>query len=335
MKIWAPVVLLLCSLAGRAFAGDKATAEAAFQQGKTLMKAGKYTDACSAFEKSQALDPQLGTEYNLATCYEKAGRLASAWGEFRELAQRDSNAARKADSEKHATALQPRLIKLLISVRTPVVGLKVTRNGDDVSQSIGIESPVDPGDYQIGAVADGYKPWSVTVSAKQEGGTVQVTVPELEKTPEPTKPISDHDAEPRPPSPRDDVTTTAPPLKRSRKTLGLIVGGGGLAVTAGGLVFGALASSKWSNVKKVCGEDPTNNCMASGDALTTAHNDQKSAATFGNVSTVLVGVGAAALVTGIVLYLTSPSSSGDEHASLQWIPTATPDGFAVTATGRF
>jgi hypothetical protein len=128
MRIWVPVVLLVCSLSGAARAGDKAAAEAAFQQGKDLMKAGKYAEACTAFEKSQANDPELGTEYNLATCYEKAGKLASAWAAFRELAQRDSNAARKADSDKHANALQPRLIKLLISVRAPVAGLKVTRN---------------------------------------------------------------------------------------------------------------------------------------------------------------------------------------------------------------
>ncbi len=335
MRIWASVVIVLCSLsslAGRAYAGDKATAEAAFQQGKDLLKAGKYAEACSAFEKSQALDPELGTEYNLATCYEKAGRLASAWGAFRELAQRDSNAARKADSEKHAAVLQPRLIKLLISVRAPVPSLKVTRNGEDVSQSVGIESPVDPGDYEIGAAAEGYKPWSVKVSAKQEGGTVQVTVPELEKAPEAAKLPGSGDMKPLPTGPGVDTEVT--PASGSRKTLAYIVGGGGLAVTAGGLVFGALASSKWSSAKKLCGGDASN-CMATGSDLTTAQSDQKSASTDGTISTVLVGVGAAAVIAGVVLYVTSPSGGTAEHASLQIIPTATPDGFAVTAAGRF
>jgi hypothetical protein len=336
MRIWVAVALLVCSLSGRALAGDKAAAEAAFQQGKDLMKAGTYDAACSAFEKSQALDPQLGTEYNLATCYEKAGRLASAWGEFRELAQRDSNAARKADSEKHAAALQPRLIKLLISVRQPVGGLKVTRNGEDVSQSVGIESPVDPGEYEIGAIAEGYKPWSVKVSAKQEGGTVQVTVPELEKAPEAAKPLGDKDMRPLPPGPGGQVGATGTPQKSNKKLYGLIVGGGGLAITGVGLFFGSQAMSKWNDAKKLCGGDP-DHCTATGADLMTAQDDQKSASSSGTLSTVFVGVGAAALIAGVVLYVTAPSESSGpaEEASLQFAPTVTPDGFAVTAVGRF
>jgi tetratricopeptide (TPR) repeat protein len=334
MRIWVVVVLALC-FASPAFAGDKATAEAAFQQGKDLMKAGKFADACTAFEKSQALDAQLGTEYNLATCYEKAGRLASAWAEFRELAQRDSNAARKADSEKHAAALQPRLIKLLISVRQPVGGLKVTRNGEDVSQSVGIESPVDPGDYEIGAVADGYKPWSVKVSAKQEGGTVQVTVPELEKAPEASKPIGDHDMKPLPPNPGNGVTTTGPAPSSSRKLYGLIAGGAGVAITGVGLFFGSQAMSKWNDAKNLCGGDP-DHCSASGDDFTKAQDDQKSAKSNGTISTVLVGVGVAALATGVVLYLTAPAeSAGPAEEAFQIVPTVGPDGVGMTAVGRF
>lgn len=333
MRIWVPVVLLVCSLGSRAVAGDKAAAEAAFQQGKDLLKAGKINEACTAFEKSQANDPQLGTEYNLASCYEKAGRLASAWAAFRELAQRDQNAARKADSEKHAAALQPRLIKLLISVRAPVAGLKVTRNGEDVSQSVGIESPVDPGDYEIGAVADGFKPWSVKVSAKQEGGTVQVTVPELEKLPVDANPHEGNDMRPLPTGP--GVGATVSP-EGGHKPLGLYVAAGGGAVIAGGLVFGYLAMSKHSDAKNLCGGS-VDMCTATGDNLATAQSDESSAKSNGTISTVLVGVGAAAVVTGAILYFTS---HGDverpaDETSFQIAPTVTPDGFALTAVGSF
>ncbi|HTJ46814.1 MAG TPA: hypothetical protein VL463_32145 [Kofleriaceae bacterium] len=334
MRIWVAVALVVCSLSGRALAGDKAAAEAAFQQGKDLMKAGKFAEACVAFEKSQANDPQLGTEYNLATCYEKAGKLASAWASFRELAQRDANAARKADSEKHAAALQPRLIKLLISVRSPVAGLKVTRNGEDVSSSVGIESPVDPGEYEIGAVADDYKPWSVKVSAQQEGGTVQVTVPELEKLPPSDMHTGDnHDMKPLPTGP--GVQTTVTP-EGGHKPLGLYVAGGGAAVTVGGLVFGYLAMSKHNDAKNLCGPGGIDNCdPMNADA---ADKAEKSAQSNGTISTVLVGVGAAAITAGVILYFTSHAdaeTASPDETSLQITPTVTPDGFAVTAVGRF
>ncbi len=339
MRIWVAVALVVCSLSGRAIAGDKAAAEAAFQQGKDLMKAGKFAEACVAFEKSQANDPQLGTEYNLATCYEKAGKLASAWASFRELAQRDANAARKADSEKHAAALQPRLIKLLISVRSPVGGLKVTRNGEDVSSSVGIESPVDPGEYEIGAVADGYKPWSVKVSAKQEGGTVQVTVPELEKLPVETHTDDNHEMKPLPTGP--GVQTTVTP-EGGHKPLGLYVAGGGAAVTVGGLVFGYLAMKSHNDAKDLCGGS-VDNCMIDPatmpDKLKQANDKESSAKSNGTISTVLVGVGAAAITAGVILYFTShgdaETAAPADETSLQITPTVTPDGFAVTAVGRF
>jgi tetratricopeptide (TPR) repeat protein len=324
-------LVLMMSLAGQAFAGDKAAGEAAFLQAKDLMKAGKYAEACAAFEKSQAADPQLGTEYNLAVCYEKVGRLASAWSEFRELAQRDNNAGRKADSLKHADAIQPRLIKLLISVRAPVAGLQITRNSSDVSASVGIESPVDPGEYLMQATAPGYKPWSVKVTANQEGGTVQVTVPELDKLPvDVTKPPVDHKMEPMPPAGGLGVAEVAPPPKSSRKLIGLTVGGVGIVTTGVGLVFGARAMSKWNDAKKLC---PNSTCTAenkpAGDAL------QSSAKTAGTISTVLVGVGAAAIVGGIVLYVTAPKAGVAEHAGLEISPVVSPDGFAVSALGHF
>jgi hypothetical protein len=333
MRIWLPVLLLVCLLAGHARAGDKAAAEAAFQQGKDLMKAGRYGEACVAFEKSLASDAQLGTEYNLASCYEKAGKLASAWAAFRELAQRDGNAARKADSERHAAALQPRLIKLLIGVRAPVPGLEVTRNDQDVTPSVGIESPVDPGEYEIGAVAAGYKPWSVKVSAQQEGGTVQVTVPELERLPVEPTPADGRALEPLP---TGDGAAPAIAPSSGHRTLGLSLGAGGVAVTAGGLVLGYLAMSKHDHARDLCAPgDLGTGCNPMGFAE--ADQAERSARTFGNVSTVMVGVGAAALVTGVVLYLTSPSPSDDraEHASLQVAPAITPDGFAVTAVRAF
>src|SRR5690348_15501816 len=66
--------------------GDKATAEALFSEGRRLMASGDYAAACEKFAASQKHDPGLGTSLNLADCYEKSGRTASAWAEFRDAA---------------------------------------------------------------------------------------------------------------------------------------------------------------------------------------------------------------------------------------------------------
>jgi hypothetical protein len=311
------VCALILGLAGAARAddGDKAAAEAAFLKAKDLIKAGDVAGACEAFGRSQTLDPQNGTEYNLALCNEKLGRFASAWIAFRELAQRDTNASRKKDSEKRARALSARLTKMLINVDFAAVpGVRITRNGVDVTAQVGIETPVDAGDYTIVASADGYQTFSAQVSATGEGMTVTVAIPSMEKLPEdttvavPPPDVDDH---------HEDVTVVAP--RRARKAghgklIGVLVGSAGLAIAGGGAVFGVLASGAWADAKAICGDDLACPTDADTDRANALAADAR---TDGNLSTVLVGVGAAAIVTGVVLYLIAPSSSGgDEHALL-------------------
>lgn len=308
---------------------DATAAEAAFLKGKELEKAGKTEEACESYGRSLKLDPQPGTRYNLALCYEKLGRVASAWGLFRDLAQRDTNAKRKKDADKHAKALAPKLTKMLVNVDFEgVPGLTVMRNGVDVSAQVGIETPVDPGEYVIVAAAEGYKSFSAEVSAQGEGMTVTVAIPPLEKLPAAeeeeivTPPVvgEKHD---------DDLAVATPaPSGGGRKRLGLIVGGVGVASALTGGVFGILAIGKWSSAQDICGGDTT----CDTDADTAAANDLKSTASlYGNLSTVLVGVGAAAIVTGVVLYLTAPSGGGGGEHALMVTPTG--DGVMVSLAG--
>src|SRR5687767_4595561 len=62
-----------------------AAAEQLFTQARDLFDAGDYAAACPRFEASYKLDPALGTLLNLATCHERLGALASAWGRYREV----------------------------------------------------------------------------------------------------------------------------------------------------------------------------------------------------------------------------------------------------------
>jgi hypothetical protein len=84
------VVLALCGQAAAQSAG--AQAEVLFRQGRDLMAANKFDDACAAFAESQRLDPAITTLLNLAGCREKAGQYATAWGLFLE-AERQTRAA--------------------------------------------------------------------------------------------------------------------------------------------------------------------------------------------------------------------------------------------------
>src|SRR6185312_7978700 len=68
--------------------GDVVAAEALFRNGKELRAKQDYAHACPKLEESFRLDPATGTLLALAICHERQGRIASAWGEYVDVASR-------------------------------------------------------------------------------------------------------------------------------------------------------------------------------------------------------------------------------------------------------
>ncbi len=298
----------------------KAAAEALFDEGKKLLNAGDYPAACQKFEESDKLDPALGTELNLASCYEKGGRTASAWAMFRRVAA-VAKTKKQADREKlardRADALESVLSRLTIVVpdAVRVSGLSVRRNGEPVDPALyGQPVPIDPGAIEIEASAPGKRTFEKSLSlARSQNETL--TVPALEDESAAAAPAPPPDAPPQ-------VTTMpvdAPPAEpapppdesgsgSSQRTIGLVVGGVGIVGLAVGGYFGLRAQSKNDDSKSECLPSDPNRCSARGVSL---RDDARSA---GNVATVAGGLGLAAVIGGAVLYFTAPSSAGSARA---------------------
>ena len=61
------VVLALVGVSSSAYGqASGAQAEVLFREGRDLMTAGKYPEACAAFEQSQKLEPAISTLLNLS-----------------------------------------------------------------------------------------------------------------------------------------------------------------------------------------------------------------------------------------------------------------------------
>jgi hypothetical protein len=167
-------------------------AEQLFQEGRDLLAKGDIPAACDRFERSQALEPRVGTLLNLGSCREEQGHLADAWEAFTAAhslatAARDGRAP---DAAARAAALAPKLAHLTIRVPDEHPdGLVVTRHGKPLPEAAwGIEGPMDPGRYEITAKAPGFLAWSTTVElAIGEHG--ETAVPPLDVDPDAPKPI--------------------------------------------------------------------------------------------------------------------------------------------------
>lgn len=324
------LVLAISGEAAAQNAADKAAAEQLFKEARTLIGAKKFEEACPKLEASLRLDAALGTRLNLASCYEELGRLASAWGMYHEaadLAANENQPKRVKFAQEHAKALEARLPKLVITAATPVPGLRVTRDGTVIDAAVfGSPIYVDPGTRKIVAEAAGYEPFALDVVAL-EGKETKVEVPALTAKPVPIAP--EVPVQPGAAAGAVRFQTGGDP-GRTRRMTGLIVGGAGLAATAVGLGFGLSARSKWNEATDdgLCDTD-TDVCTPEGQELA---DSARSRAT---ISTVMVGVGAAMVVTGAVLYFTAPRAARESTRSARLLPSGGAGSVGMTLTGQF
>jgi hypothetical protein len=317
----------------------KAAAEALFESGVQLMKAGRFAEACPKLETSQRVDPGVGTLLYLAECYERLGRTASAWATFREaesLARASNQADRARTAQARAQKLEPELSYLTVSLapEARVEGLVVRRAGSVVLPDLyGVAAPVDPGVVEIDAGAPGHRRYSTQVKVGPRAKEV-VTVPKLEPdpnaeppptasaTPGTPAPMIPGPAASPPASPRTDATAEPPP----NRTAAYVVGGIGIVGIGVGSYFGFRAISKNSDAEAFCN---TRNVCNDQQGLDLT-KDAKDAALISNIG---FAVGGAALATGLVLYFMAPS--GGETAALRVAPTVAKNGAGLSVGGAF
>lgn len=300
----------------------RAMAETLFFTGRGLMEAKRYEEACVKFAESYRLDPAAGTLLNLAVCHEKVGKIASAWGEFKQAladAKKVGREDRQQLATEHIEAIEPDLpymtIRVPAGVRVP--GLEVVRNGSVLTQGgWDAELPVDPGKVEIVTRAPGYKPRTktVTIAKKQH---LEITIDALEKAPEPVVVVAD------------------PGWSGERKFGFALIGVGVVGLGVGGY-FGYRTLQEKADSDRACPVfDDERRCSAAGaEKMDAARRDAW-------ISNVGLGVGLASVAVGTYLFIhgarTAPSDAAPKSvaSSLRWSIGPTRDGVAGVLVGAF
>jgi hypothetical protein len=295
-----------------------AQAEVLFREGHDLMTAGKYAEACAAFEQSQKLDPATATLLNLASCREKGGQLATAWGLFLE-AERQTRAGKDGPTRQlhdvaqgHAKKLEARVSKLTINVpqKSQVDGLEIIRDQDRVDAVMWNRAmPMDGGTYRISARAPGANTWSTEITIAAEGDSKTVEIPDLRNlSRDLVPPVASEPA--AAPAAHDPVVAIVPAAQHDEVTAAATPGGDGhavaLAVGGGAVVLlgGALGASLWGDSTYDRAKAETD--LARRDALYDSANTRR------YVADGLAIAGVACAGVAVWLYLRAPD---DEHAA--------------------
>ena len=324
----------LCSMLASAFgahsaraqsSGTSVAAQALFDDAKRLVQQGDAASACPKFEESERLEPGIGTKLNLADCYERVGRNASAWVLYLEVeddTKHNGQLERRKMAHDRAAALLPKLSHLTIDVPKPnrAPGLTIVRDGVSVGDpQWGLAVPVDPGPHVVEANANGKKPWQTTVTVAADGAAQTLSVPALENAPAGEAPKA-----------AGASTDSGPvkPVSHRQRMAGYItmgVGGAGLII---GSVFGLRAISK--NNQSDSASDCHGDVCINGGTGATARADARSA---GNVSTVAFAIGGAAVATGLVLVLTDSKKEAPTPGQVSAGAYATPGGAELSLRG--
>lgn len=288
LRILLPLLGVLAT-SGTASAQSRPVSEAdrLFEEGLSLLDAGKTEEACAKLEASHKVEPAPGTLLALGDCLAKAGRLASAVRTFKEaseFARRIGDAKRAQAATDRALALGPQVSYLKVEVTPSDPPVTVRRDGAVIEPSLyGVPVPLDPSTYSLQATAPGHVEWSSRVELR-DPGTATIKVPRLA--------LVDKPAPVAPPN-------EARPALGPRRKLALGLGALGLIGLGAGGFFAVRAASDWSTAKDTCTGDADLRCT-DPIGLEHAHDAQREA----DVSTVVSIVGVAALGAAVVLWLT-------------------------------
>ena len=320
LALFLGVPLLTCVAPATAHAQDEAAARSLFSDGRKLMKAGHYDQACSKFEAAKKLYTSSGLLLNLADCHEHLNRTASAWAEFGDAAFAASGSGRggdEAEAKKRQAALEPKLTRIAIRVASPAKDEVVRRDGAQVDRAAW-ESPipVDPGQHTVTAEAPSHTSWSATIAATEAGKTVTVEVPALVEVPQ-------ADAKASPAAGSGAVADAASagsdgssgqPRGKTQRTVGLVVGGAGLVAMGASGVLGLMAKSQYDT--------------ATGENGPARHTDSVNAGNLADVASVVLIAGGVVTAAGLVVWLTAPKA----HTAPLAVGTS---GSSVFLTGSF
>jgi hypothetical protein len=299
---------------GRAGADEHAKAVELFRHARALIDKGECASAIPLLAESAQREPSVGAELSLADCYEPTDPL-QAWRQVKEAERLalDRHDARLDNVTRRADRLATRLptVRIAVPPSQNLPGLVVRLDGVRLDESLYLRGPIatTPGSHLVDATV-GEKRWSASIDARA-GQPATVTI-------ELRAPVAEPPPAPPPPTPVPPVLSPPPPVAPVMpppvidatgspaspwRTLGLVIGGVGVAGLVLGTIGGFEAIGARNSVIDACrgpsGQGTVSTCMAP----VSQSGEVSSAHTWATVSTTGLVAGGALAATGAVLAL--------------------------------
>jgi tetratricopeptide (TPR) repeat protein len=291
---------------------QRANARLAYARGQSAFNDGRYEEARTAFQEAYAAVPNPIVLVTLAECDLRLGHFDEALSGFERYLKDKPDAADRAQIEQKVKDLLATPSILVLS--SSPTGASVKVDGADTGKITPVELPLPRGEHKVELSLAGHLPIAETIDVRI-GSRQEVHVGLQPEPPPPPPPVAVKPPPPPPPAPPAEDPTAA-------LWITSIVGATGIVT---GTVLGFMVMSERSDFDA----NPTAKSADRGERL----------ALFADVA---FGVGAMALITGAVLYLTkdeAPASTdaaaATEASAWRVTPLATRDGGGLSAQVRY
>ena len=302
---------------------DNATAEAKFNSGLRLFKAGKMADALPIFREVVEGNGSPNARLYVGHCLQQLGKYVEAHKAFTAVVKQTTQRADTKYEQTREAALaqlgllEPRVAKVVVSVVDVPSGLAVTLDGAPVEEKdLGSPIVVEPGAHHIEGSAAQMTP--VTRDVNVEAGESKTTILTFKKSE-------------TSPAPAATTETTAVKVetpssgKFPMRTAGFIAGGVGVAGLAVFTIAGLSAKSTFNRMSETCGAA---GCADPGQI--SEIDKGRSQQTLANVG---LAVGIVGLAAGATLVILSRNQNSDPAATVA--VSGLPGGGALSYMGRF
>ena len=323
MALTLGLLLAVAAMAGPALADEEADAKALYKEGALHFEAGRYEEASKAFRAAYDAKPSWKLQYNIGQSEAAGRRYGLALDAFEKyLAGGGDDIPARRREEVLSEVQRLRLMVGVVEVKAPA-------GSDLVIDGYSHGTTPFPGPMRVAvgghvAVVEYKGEEILRQQINVAGGMTTV----LDAGEAPAAVVA-------PSTPAGEIATTEPtptpepaaePAREEGSGKGgrvwtWVMLGAGAAIVGGGAITGGISMSREKDLESKC--DGTQ-CE---DSL---RDDADSIRTMNLAADVLYGVGAAAIVAGIVLFFVEPKD--EETPTVALVPG---NGLMLTASGRF
>jgi hypothetical protein len=316
-----PLALALFAHGARADEATEARAKALYKEGVAHHQKGEYARAIKSFKEADDLVQSSALAYNIAQSYRLLGDCKQALSWYRTYLDRDPLAPNKDKVNDYIAKMLKCLPKNEEPAPVPPEPAPVVVPAPTAPEPV-VTAPPSPAPRPV-APPPAPKP-APTPPPKPVATVVTPPAPPPEPAPTPAPPPAAREEVPAPLGPKPPVVDENP--GHGKKVTGAVIAGLGAAAIVTGIVFGIQASSQADKVSQLS--------LSGGTWSTTFADAESSGQRDQTISYVAIGVGAAAVVGGTILYVMGAT----EHTAPAPAPVALglrPGGADLVVTWRY